>query len=94
MMNNGRESRHSSFIVHHPSLFPSMPRITRIAGSLAIVVIAYWAYALLAVPLDRAAGRSARRCRGSPTTERERAKNRRGAAKAASRALSPGRTGN
>ena len=27
-----------------------MPRITRIAGSFAIVVIAYWAYALLAVP--------------------------------------------
>ena len=26
-----------------------MPRITRIAGSFAIVVIAYWAYALLAV---------------------------------------------
>ena len=27
-----------------------MPRITRIAGSFAIVLIAYWAYALLAVP--------------------------------------------
>ena len=27
-----------------------MPRITRISGSLAIVLIAYWAYALMAVP--------------------------------------------
>ena len=27
-----------------------MPRIIRIAGSFAIVVVAYWAYALLAVP--------------------------------------------
>ena len=27
-----------------------MPRVTRIAGSFAIVVIVYWAYALLAVP--------------------------------------------
>ena len=27
-----------------------MPRITRISGSLAIVLVAYWAYALMAVP--------------------------------------------
>ena len=27
-----------------------MPRITRISGSLAAVLVAYWAYALMAVP--------------------------------------------
>jgi hypothetical protein len=39
--------RHSSFVLRH---FPRVQRITRTATSLAIVVVAYWAYVLLAVP--------------------------------------------
>ena len=38
----------NSSILNHLIPF-SMPRVTRIAGSFAIVVIVYWAYALLVV---------------------------------------------
>ena len=53
--------QHSSFSIHH--FLHLMPRISRIAGSFAIVVIAYWAYALLVVrwiepPADLAASQT------------------------------------
>ena len=71
-----------------------MPRVTRIAGSFAIVVIAYWAYALLAVPwieppvdLHQQPGRSPTRSAdaGEKLVDVQ--------IEAARRALSPGRLG-
>lgn len=51
-MMNAKSARFSpSFITHHSAfIIVSMPRITRISSSFAIVMIAYWAYALIAVP--------------------------------------------